>query len=207
MKRLILASLLTVATLVSGLQAQGDKPTPKPEPKKPTRSKYVTVGKVQGELTYLDTPRRTFKIRITSVTKELNRSAYQSLIRAQQNLARAQQRRDVNGIRSAQNSIAQNQRNLYTIKKVTKDYTIEPVEDFEVRRSKPGTKVDDMGNFVELTKQEIAKLRGKDGFFDGKWEDLEQGQTILIQVVRLRKPEKGVVPKPDVVLADKVVIP
>lgn len=172
--------------LVGPVFAQKKKaPFRKPLDKTETEKKLIEAGKVAGELVHIEPSKHSFRLKVTYQYAKINPGALQGILQAQQQLATA---RSAQQVYQAQQSLIQNQANLYTLQSASKEFPIEAAEKCEVRLPAPKQAFDDMGNVKKLKPKELAALRGKDRMFDGEFSDLTIGQIVQITLVKRRLP-------------------
>lgn len=167
----------------------------KPVDKKTAEKKLMTAGAVSGEVMYIDKSKQSLRVKVTYQYVTLDQGAYRGMLQAQQNYQRAAARRDINGMRSAQRSLAQNRARLYKQNSSTKEFTVEAAEGMKVRMKYPKPGFTETGEVKTYTPKELKKMRGKDRLFDGEWADIQQGQLVHVRLVREKK--RPVVKDPD----------
>jgi len=157
------------------------KVAPKVPDKKEAENKLIRAGELAGEIVHIEPGKNAIRLKVTLRYSEVNQGALNGLRQAQIDLARA---RDYNAVVNARNAIAQHQANLYTMKSKTTDVPVDAAENVQVRLAQPKAAFDDMGNVKKYTAKELAKIRGKDGLYDGEFSDLSTGQLVRVTLVR-----------------------
>jgi len=80
-----------------------------------------------------------------------------------------------------------------------KEFTMETIDNFLVRRLNPPFEYDDKGNVKQFTKEELEKMKGKDKNlvgYEAKPEDLQAGQVVRVYLARPKaKPKDKDEPK------------
>jgi hypothetical protein len=176
---------LPLSLFLVGPVAAQKVPGNKPPDKKEAENKLVKAGKIAGELVHIEPSKHSFRLKVTYRYAEVNQGALRGYLQAQQQLAQA---RSLQQIQQAQQSMLQNQANLYTFKSASKEFPIEAAEKCEVRLPAPKQAFDDMGNVKKLSAKELAALRGKDRMFDGEFSDLTTGQIVEVTLVSKKLP-------------------
>src|SRR6266540_957156 len=181
------------AFLIAPAFAADDKKKDDPKPpkvveKKEAENKLIKAGVIAGEVTHVEPTKNSIRVKVTIAYQELNQGAYKGLIQAQIDLQKAAANRDVGGVNNARNAMVQHQRNLITIKSITKEIPVDAADECKVRSAQPKAAFDDMGNVKKFTAKELAALRGKDGLFDGEFSDLSPGQIVKIALVKPKAP-------------------
>jgi hypothetical protein len=82
-----------------------------------------------------------------------------------------------------------------------KEFSMETVDNFLVRRLNPPFEYDDKGNIKKYTKEELDKMKGKDKNvvgYEAKVEDLQAGQIVRVYPAKPKaKPKDDNAPKAD----------
>jgi hypothetical protein len=80
-----------------------------------------------------------------------------------------------------------------------KEFTMETIDNFLVRRLNPPFEYDDKGNVKQFTKEELEKMKGKDKNlvgYEAKPEDLQAGQVVRVYLAKPKaKPKDKDEPK------------
>src|SRR5262249_43642769 len=80
-----------------------------------------------------------------------------------------------------------------------KEFTMETIDNFLVRRLNPPFEYDDKGNIKQFTKEELEKMKGKDKNlvgYEAKPEDLQAGQVVRVYLAKPKaKPKDKDEPK------------
>jgi hypothetical protein len=80
-----------------------------------------------------------------------------------------------------------------------KEFTMETIDNFLVRRLNPPFEYDDKGNVKQFTKEELEKMKGKDKNlvgYEAKAEDLQAGQVVRVYMAKPKaKPKDKDEPK------------
>src|SRR5262249_1313296 len=165
--------------------APGIKIDDEPKGKK---EKFTWGAHLDGKLTVIEpNSQRDFTLQVTKKVPEPNPGAQQNLINQQrqlqqQQLTLAQQTQQAQFAKSAQEraqalqrvqqtqlaiqrtqlDIAKTTRDLIRYKDVSKDYKMRAVDDVKVRSYKPPLDYDEKGNVRVYTKEELAKMKGKE---------------------------------------------
>jgi hypothetical protein len=190
------AFLLAGGLFVSGPLAGAPK---KPEVKDPdkTTEKMVKAGRLVGKVLAVNESKKGLKLEVTLAIPKLNQGALNALAQAQRNLAAARLNRDVQGMINAQNEIARQQANLYTIEKNKQEVEVESTDEAVVRTAVPKEQFDEKGRVKKLTAKERRELRG-DGKLPGfkaEFDDIQQDQIVEVRLVKKkgapRLPKRG----------------
>src|SRR5262245_4813717 len=137
---------LPALILIGPALAQKDKDKDKDkDPEKATQ--WVTVGKVNAKVMAAYEDKR--KLRVQVSVPKLDAGQVQALNNAKAAYAQAQANRDLNGMRSASQQMAQAQARLYTTE--NKDLDVQATDDVIVRNAKPREEFDDKGRIKKLT--------------------------------------------------------
>jgi len=183
-----------------GADKKDDKtPPPKVPDKKEAENKFIKAGQVAGEIVHIEPGKNSLRLKVTISYREVNQGAYNGYLQAQRDLALA---RDLGARNNALRALAQHQANLYTTKSKTTEVPIDAAEDLQVRLAQPKAAFDDMGNVKKYTAKELAKIRGKDGLFDGEFGDLSTGQLVRVMLVRPKTAAVRPKKKDDINLED-----
>lgn len=162
-----------------------------------TTEKMVKAGVVVGKVAAVYEDKR--KIRLQVRVPKLNPGALQSIQSAQVQMAQARARGDFNGMRSAAQSLAQAQGQLYTYG--TEDVELQALDDVVVRTLRPREEFDEKGKIKKLTKAELKELKGPDPKMPGY--KAEFGDVSTDQVVQVTLVKKRGAPAPKPVLKPK----
>jgi hypothetical protein len=217
MKRvaLTLSCLLALAVAMPAA-AQNKKKPPADKVPDVDAEKALQPGDISGKVHTLSGNSLTLRVEYErlELKKGSNRGPnYDSLIRQQQAIARAQQRlatarsprQMASALRSLQQANLNAQRqalrqagrggsNPFTVKKETKDFVIELSPDAKIRTSWTPAEFDDMGNLKKLTAAEKKELKG-DPKLPGYKADLaalKAGQKATVHLARVKdEDDKG----------------
>lgn len=150
--------------------------------------KLVPLGQYTGVLTSIGGSDKLLTVKITIRYMEPNASAFQN----QQNLIRRQAEvmRQPNPIERQRQlaqlayDMAQNQRNLYTKKEVSKDVDVQVADGAKVRSINPPLAFDDKGNPRKYTQKELKELRGDEKLpgYNSDLDALRTGQTVTLSL-------------------------
>jgi hypothetical protein len=159
---------------------------------KDKKDELVKLGEVTGMLTGLGED-RTVTVKVTYRYMEPNASAFQN----QANLARRQFdiMRNPNPFErqrqmaQLQVDIANNQRNLYTAKEVSKDVAFRPADGMKIRTNDPPLAFDDKGNPRKYTEKELKEMKGEGNLpgYQTDWDQLRTGQYVTITAARKKE--------------------
>lgn len=192
-----LAVLLAAALMVLPLWAADEK---KPDAKKDidktaaNTEKTVKAGVIAGKILAIVESKKSLRVQITLQVPKFNQGAANAIAQAQIQYAQAAARRDLNGMASAQRTMAQNEANLITLQSVTKDLEIGTTDDFQVRLANPPPQFDEKGKIKKYTAKELKELRGDSKLpgYKGEFSDLAIDQIVSLTLVR----KKSDTPKP-----------
>ena len=129
-----------VVLLAGPAAAHNKKPLPKkPLGKKPldktaAENKLIKAGVIAGELVHIEPAKHSIRVKVTYQYAVLNAGALQAYLNAEQQLARATTQQQAY---QAQQSMLQQQANLYTLKSASKEFPVEAAEKCEVRCRPP----------------------------------------------------------------------
>jgi hypothetical protein len=198
-----LAALVVPALLLAGpaFAQKGKKPVDKDLDKNTTSPKMVKAGVLVGKVAAVYEDKRKIRLSVTISYPKLNTGAYTNYLNAQQSLANAIAKKDVNGIASAQRSMAQAQAQMYTMESKTQDVELEALENAQIRMAKPRQQFDDKGRIKKFTKAELKELKGDPKLrgYKAEFSDVQVEQIIEVTLVRKkgvaakapRRPKKG----------------
>jgi hypothetical protein len=156
--------------------------------------KMVRAGQVTGTVMNIYEDKKKLRVKISYTVPKPNTGAIQGLAQAQAQLAQAQARRDINGILSAQRSMAMHQANMITYEKKSQEVEIQAADDVVVRAAQPPQQFDEKGKIKKYTKKELDELRGEDKKLPGYKAEFGDIQTEMI--VQLNLVKKKDAPKP-----------
>src|SRR5262245_14846693 len=110
MVRLLRAAAFLALTCSALPLLAADKKTDLKAPldKQVNTAKSLAAGQLTGKVVAVVESKKSLRLRLTLQTVELNTGAYNNMVNAQLQLARAQASRDINGIAGAAQTIAQN---------------------------------------------------------------------------------------------------
>jgi len=193
-----LTALVVVGLFVLPLFAADDK---KPDDKKDVDKKgpeLVKAGVLTGKVLSIDETKRTVKLRLE--LPELNQNTVNAMARDQAEIQRVllterNPQTRAQRVAQLQQSIANHQRNLYTIKHHDLDVT--SAEDVKVRLKNPPAKFDDKGKIVRYTEKELKDLKGDDPKltgYNGEFSDIRPNGYIEVHL--MKKKGTPVIPKP-----------
>jgi len=158
-------------------------PAPAIPDRKEAEKKLVKTGTILGELVHIEPGKQAIRVKVSYQYSELNQGAVNALLQAQAQYQQALAKRDWGGARSAQQSMVQQQLNLYQVKTTSQEYAIEAASEMKVRLPRPKSSFDETGNIKVLNAKETAKLRGKDSMFDGEFSDLNTGSIVQVTLI------------------------
>jgi predicted secreted protein len=198
--RLCLAALaLLLLTALAIAQEKKDLDKEKKEVKK---EELVKLGEVTGTITQLGED-KSITVKVTARYLEPNTAALQN----QANLARRQIEilRNPNPVErqrqlvQLQIDIANNQRNLYTPKEVSKDVQFQAADSLKIRCKEPPLAFDDKGNPRKRTKKELDELKGEGNLpgYQSDWDQLRTGQLVAVTVAQKKEAAARGQPKKD----------
>jgi hypothetical protein len=177
-------------------------PTPKLPQKKEAEHRVLTAGTIVGEVVHVEPGKQEIRVKVTVQYQEFNAGALQGLMQAKIQLAQA---RTPSAQLSALRNLAQQQRNLYTVKTSTREVAVEAGEKFEVRLAQPKAAFDDQGNIKKYTPRELASLRGRDRMYDGEFSDLNVGQLVQVTIIKPPRPVGRPLKADDIKVEDLVI--
>ena len=150
-------------------------------------SGMVPAGKMLGTLISQPENGKSLRFKIEQTVTTLNTSAAQAMQQGQLEYLQAQAKRDVQGMISAQNKIASNQKNLYTSTKSSTEVEYVTTDDCVVRLAEPPPTFDDKGKIKKLTAKEKAELKGDPKLklpgYKAEFADLHTNQLMEIHLV------------------------
>jgi hypothetical protein len=146
--------------------------------------KWIKSGTMTGKIMTIYEDKRKLRLQISYVNMKPNPSAMAALQQAQIQMAQA---RTIQARLQAQQTMMQQQRNLYTMEKKTKDLEFQAIDDVVVRTARPREAFDEKGKIKKFTKAELKELKGNNPKLPGykaEFGDLTADQIVQVTVVR-----------------------
>lgn len=164
-----------------------DKKVEKKDDKKD--DKYVKAGDFTGTIITLG-DNKELTVKVTLKYTEPNPGAiqnHQNYMRRAVEISRNPNPIERNRqMAQLQIDIANNQRNMYTLKEVHKDIALQPSENLVIRANHPPLAFDDKGNPRKYTDKELKEMRGEGNLpgYKADWDQLRTGQLVTVSYGR-----------------------